>query len=184
MTNTKTKSKTGKTKAKEQPKKASLILTYGGVSGYPSGFYEGKDGPVIVQSGQSIYDNPSGSSNEYFEKIFSRIYHTLSVYGKANKSEMGMAYLYIGLSMHDKEAINAIKKYTDTGKDLSLVACECHKYEKEKIAKKLNVPIIWSECGGREALKNILENLLGRDESIAKIKERLKIYCTSLKDSL
>lgn len=133
--------------------KATIVITYNSVRNHPSGTYEGKNGPVVIYS----HENTRTWGEDEAESKLSQIMHGL--YGRLDSQDVEQIYLYVGL--YAKEgALRAAKNLASNGARLSLVACDCDAGEKELVAKRLGVPIIWSECGGRNALADIVERAL------------------------
>lgn len=135
----------------EEKKKTTLILTYNDILNYPSGIYNSKKNKIIVHSQDKRYHEKSP------EKL-SEILHSL--YGKIELEKIDEAIIYTGL--HALEgALYAASRIGKKSKNLTLVACDCDKEIKTQYAKdNNNTKIVWSECGGRKTLSNILEKLI------------------------
>ncbi|MBU4070150.1 MAG: hypothetical protein KJ646_04170 [Nanoarchaeota archaeon] len=133
--------------------KATIVITYNSVKDFPNGTYQGKNGPVVIYS----HDNTKTWGNQEAEGKLSQILH--DIYGRADSEDVDKIYLYVGLYAKDG-ALNAAKNFTNKGSNLELVACDCSYSEKKNFAAQHNLPITWSECGGRNELKRIVENLL------------------------
>ncbi|MBS3076601.1 hypothetical protein J4481_02575 [Candidatus Pacearchaeota archaeon] len=147
------KNKTGKVrKSKAQPKKATIVITYNSVENFPAGTYEGKNGPVIIYSNDNTYTWSREAENK-----LGQVLH--QIYGKTDEKDVGKVYLYVG-SYAKEGALRAARKYSDAGKNLTLVACSCDSGLKERTAQEIGAPIIWSECGGRRKLSEIVKGLM------------------------
>ena len=72
-------------------------------------------------------------------------------------------YLYAGLWAM-AGALSAAEHLAKSGKELTLVACDCDAEQKEYAAKKIGAPIIWSGCGGLATLGTIVDTLLTQEE--------------------
>jgi hypothetical protein len=136
----------------KQNGKATVVITYNSVAGYPEGTYQGKEGPVV------IYSNDNTSSwDEQAENKLGNVMH--GIYGRITPEDVGQVYLYVGLHARNG-ALRAAESLAGKGNKLTLVACDCRASQKKETAERLNVPIIWSDCGGRRTLQNIVENAL------------------------
>jgi hypothetical protein len=138
-------------------KRATVVITYNSVKDFPAGTYEGKNGPVIVYS----HDNTSTWDDEAESKL-GQIMH--GVFGRISPEDVKQVYLYVGLYAKNGALRAAERLSKDVGK-LTLVACDCDSQEKQGKAKKLGVPLIWSECGGRRKLSEIVrESITGANQ--------------------
>ncbi len=137
----------------ERNGKATLVITYNSVEGYPTGTYNGKNGPVVVHSN----GNTKTWGREEAEGKLGQIMHGL--YGKVDQDDVKQIYLYVGLyAKHG--ALSAASNMAGNGKKLTLVACGCDRSEKSHTAERIGAPIIWSECGGRHTLNKIVSEEL------------------------
>lgn len=132
--------------------KATVIITYNSVNDYPAGTYQGKHGPVVIYSN----DN-SETWDDRAEGMLSSVLH--GIYGRVNPEDVGKVYLYVGLHAR-RGALRAAESFSHGGNNLTVVACNCDSEIKSETATRLNAPIIWSECGGRRTLKEIVKKEL------------------------
>jgi len=135
-----------------QNKKATVVITYNSVRGYPAGTYNGKNGPVIVYSN----DNTE-TWEDLAEQKLGSVMH--GIFGRINPEDIGQVYLYVGLHARGG-ALRAARILSGQGNKLTLVACDCDASEKQAAARRLGVPLIWSGCGGRRTLGEIVERAL------------------------
>ena len=132
--------------------KATVVITYNSVKGYPAGTYSGKKGPVVVYS----HDNTSSWEDEA-ESMLGQIMHGL--YGRVNPEDVEKVYIYVGLNAKDG-ALRAAESLAGRINKLEIVACDCHSDEKKRTAERIGAPIIWADCGGRQTLGSIVTGLL------------------------
>lgn len=153
-------------------KPITCIMSYRGVEDYELGFYKGKNRDVLIV-GAEIPGQWTGRAEEYNNALVTLGTGTVSkerageVYKKAigeinnELSRINEAYVYLGKDGAGS-GFEQIKKLMKQNKDFTviLVACDCAAGEKVQFAKKYGLDLIWSECGGRKALRNIVRNLL------------------------
>jgi len=142
------------TKQSKTDKRATVVITYNSVRDFPAGTYEGKSGPVIVYS----HDN-TRTWDEEAESKLGQIMH--GIFGRITPEDIKQVYMYVGLYAKDGALRAAEGLAKDIGK-LTLVACDCESGEKQATADRLGAPIIWSECGGRRTLAEIVRKELVR----------------------
>jgi hypothetical protein len=133
----------------KQNGKATVVITYNSVKNYPAGTYEGKNGNVIIYSNE----NHSGWEERAQEKLESVMH---GIYGRLDSEDVKHVYLYVGRDAKNG-AEEIAQKLSDHGKNLTIVACDCQAESKKATAKRLGVPIIWSDCGGRYTLEWIVK---------------------------
>jgi hypothetical protein len=133
--------------------KATLVITYNSVEGYPAGTYRGGNGPVVIHS----HENTRTWGEEAAEGKLGQILH--GIYGRISPEDVKQIYLYVGLYAK-AGALRAARRIAGDGNKLTLMACDCDAREKSTFARELGVPILWSECGGRRALRRIVQEAL------------------------
>jgi hypothetical protein len=133
-------------------RRATVVITYNSVRDFPAGTYEGKSGPVIIHS----HDNTSTWYDEAEGKLGS-IMH--GIFGRVTPEDVKQVYIYAGLYAKNGALRAAERLAGEIGK-LTLVACDCDAGEKKAIANRLKAPVIWSECGGRRTLAEIVRKEL------------------------
>ncbi|HLD54947.1 MAG TPA: hypothetical protein VJB35_01680 [Candidatus Nanoarchaeia archaeon] len=133
--------------------KATLVITYNSVENYEAGTYKGKNGPLVIYS----HDNTRTWGSEEADNKLGQILHGL--YNRINPEDVEKIYLYVGRYAKDN-ALRAAQRMAGQGNKLTLVACDCDNREKREVAKEIGVPIIWSECGGRRTLEEIVKKVL------------------------
>jgi hypothetical protein len=131
--------------------KATLVVTYNSVNGFPAGTYEGENGPVIVCSNE----NAETWGRERAESELGSVLH--GIYGRATPEDVEEVIMYVGLHARDG-ALRAAREMAGEGNNLSLVACGCSQDRKKDVARSIDAPITWSECGGRRTLGRIVES--------------------------
>jgi len=77
------------------------------------------------------------------------------IFGIINNEDVKRVYFYVGSYAKDK-ALQIARNLAGQKNKLTLVACDCYSEDKQKVANSLNVPIIWSDCGGRRTLGDIV----------------------------
>jgi|SRR3989344_249167 len=135
--------------------KTTVVLTYNSVKNFPAGTYSGKNGSVIVYG----HENEKSWENRADDKIAD----TLSCFlTQTTLSDVKNVFLYIGVhAMYRTFGVAEFLKEENI--PLTLVACPCSEEEKVELGRKYGFPIIWSECGGREALEKIVRKELGEE---------------------
>lgn len=128
-------------------RKSTVIITYNDVINFPAGTY-GDGDLVVYSSDRRHYENSP--------EALGRVLH--SIHGRLNPEDIDRIYVYAGLSAMDG-ALNVARSLADTGK-LTLVGCSCGDYKKSSFAQRHDVPLVWSECGGRSTLEHIARRTL------------------------
>ncbi len=67
-----------------------------------------------------------------------------------------IAYVYVGTAYVDSATL--IRWLQGLKKQVVMVACDCHKEEKQRLATELGIEILWSGCGGGVDLMKIFDN--------------------------
>ena len=71
--------------------KATVVITYNSVRGYPAGTYQGKEGPIV------IYSNSNTESwDSQAEGRLGSVMH--GIYGRVNPEDVKQVFLYAGLN--------------------------------------------------------------------------------------
>tara|TARA_Y100000310_G_C20678763_1_gene814628 strand:- start:2394 stop:2819 length:426 start_codon:yes stop_codon:yes gene_type:complete len=133
--------------------KATVVVTYNSVNDHPAGTYQGKNGPVVINS----HENTRTWGADDAEGKLGQILHGL--FGRIDSEDVDKIYLYVGANAKDG-ALRAAKQIAGEGNKLSLVACDCYANEKSAVAERIGAPIIWGECGGRKTLQRIVDREL------------------------
>lgn len=149
-----------------------VVMSYRGVENYKLGFYEGKNKDVLIV-GAEISGEWTGRAKEFGNALVTLGTGTVSQEGtteiyedtlrkiQSDFSKINEAYVYLGKDGAGS-GFEIIKKLMEQSKDfvVKLVACDCDAGEKVNFAEKYGLQIIWSECGGRETLKRIVNKIL------------------------
>jgi len=135
-------------------KKTTLVLTYNNVEGYPAGVYESDNNKVIVHS---------QDTGRYEKSPDSRLAELLeNLHEKVNLEKIDKVIVYAGVNALDG-ALGAATSLVHGNHDVQLVGCYCEVDQKRSFAYDRGIGFIQSECGGRETLQNVIDNLLKED---------------------
>jgi hypothetical protein len=161
----------------------TAVITYNTVAGFPPGLYKGPAGRVAVVSNDkprpivppdialgamlgSIIGDPGMATayRAWSDKRAASANRTLGdlldLAAKDILPAAGSVFVYAGVNALDG-ALSAAGSLKDAGKDLALVACGCNASIKRDFAGRMGVPIVWSDCGGRRKLGDIVKDCLG-----------------------
>jgi hypothetical protein len=165
-----------KTQKESTKKPITYVMTYRGVEDYDFGLHEGKNGRDVLIAGEEI--PPANYDVTYKGRVeVGRKY----LYGESEVSEekasevfkesedkrsslidkIDEMYVYLGAKGAGPgfDYIRDVMKKNGKAK-ISIVACDCGFREKADFAIKNQLPIIWSDCGGRRTLSGLVKKAL------------------------
>jgi hypothetical protein len=142
-------------------KPITFVTTYRGVEGFGLGLYEGLERDVVI-AGAEIPWQERGSLSGYdtvpldvaadaykgaaraTDEIFPRIDEALVYLGKRSATP----------------GFEFAKQLKEAGADVALVACDCDYTVKHELAAGYEMPMIMSECGGKDTLERLVREKL------------------------
>lgn len=161
---------------KDTKKPITYVMTYRGVEGYEFGLHEGKNGRDVLIAGEEIppanYDVTYKrgveigrkylyGEREVSEEKASEIFKESEDKRSSLIERIDEMYVYLGAKGAGPgfDYIRNIMKKNGKTK-ISIVACDCGFREKADFAIKNQLPIIWSDCGGRNTLSGLVKKAL------------------------
>jgi len=154
----------------------TYVMTYRGVEDYNLGLHEGKNGRDVVIAGDEIppanydvtYKRGVLTSKKYlYGESFASDSETSKIFKKSEDEcsnfldRIDEMYVYLGAKGAGPgfDYIRNVMKKNGKAK-ISIVACDCGFREKADFAIKNQLPIIWSDCGGRKTLSGLVKKAL------------------------
>jgi len=120
------------TKQTNPTDKPDLMVTYGGIHGYPPGTYNGNGRIVLIKK---YGYNQTQTPKQVIQGI----------YAETSPDKIDRIYLYIGYSGLEQQ-LKTAQIIAEQSSNLILVSCFCNKQEKKDFAKTTSVPIAWFHC--------------------------------------
>ena len=141
--------------------KCTLIVSYNGVNGFSSGSH-GNGRVVILQPSMKEFREDKSEGKE--SASFGFHFQTFNLIGR----NIVDAYIYLGdfnsledvrFKMFQASLRSVMVQIKDKSK-INLVCCDCNWQRKETFAQAEGFILIESECGGKDTLGRIVENIL------------------------
>ncbi|MBT5022326.1 hypothetical protein HOK51_06890 [Candidatus Woesearchaeota archaeon] len=165
-----------------EEKPITYVVTYRGVDGFSKGYHEGFERNVIITGAEVSGLEESWRTGETFggqltatSEQVKFAYESAENERKSFANRIDRCYFYLGANGAGP-AFEYIKNMVEQGMktNVVLVACDCSKNKKQEFAKENELSIIWSDCGGRDTLRKIVENELNEGDKLVGYAEHEK----------
>ena len=145
----------------ENTKPITFVTSYRGARGYPNGLYEGKTRDVVI-AGVSIPDAwEKGGQHTVLSEVAHRAYDYSGKVMQDFLPRIDEMIVYLGKDGAGAAFHHVRDLMKQNGKrKIRMVACDCGYDSKRKFLTRHNLGVIWSECGGRTTLADMVKRRL------------------------